>query len=418
MTTIDWRTRFAGPAEARTAEQLFAELTERLAGAGTLAARGVEQLGLDTLGLDIDGTRAHLTVDGDRLVLREGLASDGVVADLDAWACSELFDDVASTFGLLMAGRVTFPQGSGDRFVAWEPVLRAALDGRPVYESGSIHFRARDGGALDLSRGFGVDDDPEEIGHFLAEAGFLHLRGVFSEAEMAQVSAELDDALAAATQDDGASWWARTAEGWYPARILGFNLKSPTLQDLLESDRYRRVGTFTDDAMVQRPPREGDSAEGLLKKIGVVEGMSDVSWHKDCTMGGHSRGCCSLTVGIAITGADRNSGELGVVAGSHRANVQSVDMRADLDLPRLPLPTQTGDLTVHCSCTLHMSRPPVDRERRVVYTGFGLAPRPGDVFEELSADEIRRRRASLSDQSKNLERDAVGRSPEAFALDV
>ena len=135
-------------------------------------------------------------------------------------------------------------------------------------------------------------------------------------------------------------------------------------------------------------------------------------------MGGHSRGCCSLTVGIAITGADRNSGELGVVAGSHRANVQSVDMRADLDLPRLPLPTQTGDLTVHCSCTLHMSRPPVDRERRVVYTGFGLAPRPGDVFEELSADEIRRRRAALSDQSKNLERDAVGRSPEAFALDV
>jgi hypothetical protein len=245
----------------------------------------------------------------------------------------------------------------------------------------------------------------------------LHLQRVFSEAEMAQVSAELDDALAAATQDDGASWWARTADGWYPARILGFNLKSPTLRDLLQSDRFRRVGTFTDDEMVQQSPREGDMAEGLLKKIGVVEGMSDVSWHKDCTMGGHSRGCCSLTVGIAVTGADRNSGELGVVAGSHRANVQSVDMRADLDLPRVPLPTQTGDLTVHCSCTLHMSRPPVDRERRVVYTGFGLAPRPGDVFEELSADEIRRRRASLSDQSKNLEQDSIGRSPEAFALD-
>jgi hypothetical protein len=417
MTTIDWRTRFAGPADERDAQQLFAELTDRLAETGTLAARGVEQLGLDTLGFDVDGTRAHLAVDGGRLVLRDGPAADGVVAELDAWACSELFQDVVSTFGLLMAGRVRFPQGSGDRFVAWEPVLRAAIDDRPVYEPGSIDFRARDGSALDLRRGFGVDDDPEEIGHFLAEAGFLHLQGVFSEAEMAQVSAELDDALAAATQDDGASWWARTAEGWYPARILGFNLKSPTLQNLLESDRYRRVGTFTDDEMVQRPPREGDSAEGLLKKIGVVEGMSDVSWHKDCTMGGHSRGCCSLTVGIAITGADRNSGELGVVAGSHRANVQAVDMRADLDLPRLPLPTNTGDLTVHCSCTLHMSRPPVDRERRVVYTGFGLAPRPGDVYEELSPEEIRRRRASLSDQSKNLERDSVGRSPEAFALD-
>ena len=129
MTTIDWRTRFAGPADERDAQQLFAELTDRLADSGTLAARGAEQLGLDTLGFDVDGTRAHLAVDGDRLVVREGLTPDGVVAELDAWACSELFDDVVSTFGLLMAGRVTFPQGSGDRFVAWEPVLRAAIVG-------------------------------------------------------------------------------------------------------------------------------------------------------------------------------------------------------------------------------------------------------------------------------------------------
>ena len=64
-----------------------------------------------------------------------------------------------------------------------------------------------------------------------------------------------------------------------------------------------------------------------------------------------------------------------------------------------------------------MSRPPVDRERRVVYTGFGLAPRPGDVHEELSAEEIRRRRAALSDQVHNIEEDGIGRSPEAFALD-
>ena len=27
---------------------------------------------------------------------------------------------------------------------------------------------------------------------------------------------------------------------------------------------------------------------------------------------------------------------------------------------------------MHCSCTLHMSQPPVERERRVMYTGFGL----------------------------------------------
>src|SRR2546430_11411004 len=55
-----------------------------------------------------------------------------------------------------------------------------------------------------------------------------------------------------------------------------------------------------------------------------------------------------------------------------------------LDLPRVPLPTRTGDITVHCSCTLHMSRPPVSAERRVVYTGFGLAPRPGDRGDRKS----------------------------------
>jgi hypothetical protein len=221
----------------------------------------------------------------------------------------------------------------------------------------------------------------------------------------------------AATQDDGGSWWARTNEGWYPSRILGFNLKSPTLQDLLESDRYTRIGHFTDDAMTQRSPREGDSAEGLLKKVGVLEGISDVSWHKDCSMGGHSRGCCGLTVGISITGAQQRNGELGAVAGSHRANLRPVDARPDLDLPRIPLPTNTGDVTVHCSCTLHMSRPPIDRERRVVYTGFGLAPRPGDVQAELDPEEIRRRRQSLSDQVQNIEREQIG-GAESFKLDA
>ena len=215
----------------------------------------------------------------------------------------------------------------------------------------------RDGSALDLHRGFGVDDDPDEIGHFLAEAGFLHLQGVFSEAEMAQVSAELDDALAAATQDDGASWWARTADGWYPAA-------HPRLQpEVADAPRACSRATGSDASArspttrwSQRSPREGDSAEGLLKKIGVVEGISDVSWHKDCTMGGHSRGCCGLTVGIAVTGADRNSGELGVVAGSHRANVQSVDMRADLDLPRLPAPD--ADRRPHRALQLHAAHEP------------------------------------------------------------
>jgi hypothetical protein len=99
--------------------------------------------------------------------------------------------------------------------------------------------------------------------------------------------------------------------------------------------------------------------------------------------------------------------------------VQQVNLRHDLDLPRVALPTRTGDVTVHCSCTLHMSRPPVSRGRRVAYTGFGLAPRPGDVVETLSPEEIRRSRAALNDQTRNLQRrDDFGQGVETFDLET
>ena len=97
-------------------------------------------------------------------------------------------------------------------------------------------------------------------------------------------------------------------------------------------------------------------------------------WHKDCSLGRHSYECCSLTVGISVTGADATSGQLRVVAGSHRALVWPAFVRRDNDLPVVDLPTQTGDVTIHLSCTLHMAQPPVTRERRVLYTGFRLPP--------------------------------------------
>jgi hypothetical protein len=45
-----------------------------------------------------------------------------------------------------------------------------------------------------------------------------------------------------------------------------------------------------------------------------------------------------------------------------------------------------------------MSRQPVSAERRVVYTGFGLAPRPGDRLVERTHDQIRQERAALNDR--------------------
>jgi hypothetical protein len=402
MTTVDLRSRFEGDNVFLDVDTFLEDhLPALLDVHGVEAGRAATRLGLAPLTLDVEGEPLTFEADNERLHVRRGSA-DALVVALDRAAFADLVQDMASTFGVHMAGRADIERGGLDAFLEWEPVLRCLLDGRPVYEPGTITFRDRAGGALDLHRSFTLDDDRTEVGHFLAEAGYLHLEGVFAEAEMAAVSAELDDAMSAAERDDGASWWARTEAGeWYPARILGFNQQSPTLREVLRSERFRSIGSFTDDCFVQRDPDVGDSAEGLLKKIGVVEGPSDVSWHKDCSLGGHSRGCCGLTVGISVTGAGRENGELGAVAGSHRANVPVLGVDG-LDLPRVPLPTRTGDVTVHCSCTLHMSRPPVAAERRVVYSGFGLAPRPGDRRVELDPAEIRRQRAALSDQSHRV----------------
>jgi hypothetical protein len=402
MITVDRRSRFEGDAVALDVDGFFEDhLPVLIATNGDAAGRAARRLGLAPLTLDVEGECLTLVADGDRLAARRD-NDEVLVVELDRAAFSDLMQDVASTFGVQMMGRAKVVDGSLDAFLEWEPVLRCLLDGRPVFEPGTITFRDRGGAPLDLHRSFTLDDDPHEVGHFLAEAGYLHLEAVFTEEEMAAVSADLDDAIARAERDDGASWWARTSDDeWYPARILGFNHQSPALRGVLRSDRFRSIGSFTDDAFVQRDPDVGDSAEGLHKKIGVVEGFSDVSWHKDCSMGGHSRGCCGLTVGISVTGAGRENGELGAVAGSHRANVPVLGVEG-LDLPRVPLPTRTGDVTVHCSCTLHMSRPPASAERRVVYSGFGLAPRPGDHRLQLDPAEIRRQRHALSNQSQHV----------------
>ena len=78
----------------------------------------------------------------------------------------------------------------------WERAFRALLDGRKVHESGDVTFQDLNGDELDLERAFTIDDDSEEMAHFLREAGFLHLTGVFDPNEMDAVGADIDEWIA------------------------------------------------------------------------------------------------------------------------------------------------------------------------------------------------------------------------------
>ncbi|MBK6737318.1 MAG: phytanoyl-CoA dioxygenase family protein [Haliea sp.] len=403
--SIDCRTRRHCDRKPLHRDEIFDSLIPHaLSRNAELAARGLLYKKLPPLTLSADGRSVTLRERRGALRIEAGAASDAAAVNLDSDALSDLVQDWATTMGLAMTSRVKMTQGSFEHWIGWEPVFRALFDGRPVHEAGAITLVDRRGGALDLSRSFTLDDDHDEISHFLHQAGFLHLRGVFTEAEMAAVSADLDAALARARPDDGASWWAGDSKGVQQAvRVLFFHEQSAALAELLKDDRLGWLSRVTGDNFDGGSEGTGwMGAEGLIKPLDIKTGLSDLPWHKDCGQGRHSYYCNSLTIGISVTGADERSGALGVVPGSHRANVQTAGKDESLDLPAMKLVTHTGDLTVHCSDTLHRAYPPIERPRKVVYTGFRQALLEGDVLDEVPVEKQRAQRAQLTNVQERI----------------
>jgi hypothetical protein len=349
----------------------FARETELLASAAHLDLRPVEVV--------VDGTAWTLWRDdaGAPRVARTG--SVATPAAQETWTLTsdqvaDLVTDQVTPVGLLTGEALHLARGRIARIMDWWLVLRCVLDRRPVYAPGSVTIGA------DLDRSFTLDDDPELLRDFLLENGFLHLRGVYDEREMAAIAADMDTCAPTHTDGDGRSWWATLEDGTRRVvRMQGFDEHSPTAAAILADDRLDRIGAIAGGGHERRTATK-NRIEALFKPIGVSEGISDVPWHKDCSLGRHSYECCALTIGISVTGAGPGSGQLRVIPGSHRALVwPSLLDPTTLDLPDVALPTATGDVTVHLSCTLHRAEPPTERERKVLYTGLRLVPRDRDA---------------------------------------
>lgn len=392
--TIDRRTRLYKDIRDISRDEVFdALLPDCIANNGELAGRGLDYRDIPSLALEDAGRTVSLLARDGKMVLEEGDTHAEVVASLEPGALSDLVQDQCTTMGLAMTGQVKVTRGSFGSFVGWEPIFRALFDGRPVYEAGRVELRDRDGGPLDPGRSFTLDDDRDEIAHFLHEAGFLHIKDVFDPKEMAAVGQDLDTALASAEPDDGMSWWAENARGEpMPVRILSFHERSAALRELLVDSRLTWIGSLPGDG--HRPP---NSAEGLIKPLEIAKGLSDLPWHKDCGQGQHSYMCCSMTVGISVTGADEHSGALGVQPGSHRASLQAAGLDPTFEIPTRKLPTATGDVTVHCSDTFHRAHPPTRHPRKVVYTAFRLPKLEGDVLPDVPSEKLKADRARLTD---------------------
>jgi hypothetical protein len=372
--SVDLRTRTDGEQLRSDPARFFEDdLPAALDAASLLLAEAVASLGLPTLVVEIGDAQWTLQADGPRIEVRAGADADhdGLRLRIDSSQLWDLAEDQVTPMGWFSSG-VLDVQGRLERLLDWWLVIRGALDGAAPHMTGAMAFEDEDGRPLDLTRPFEWDADDEDMDQFLGEAGFLHVAGVFTEKEMAAVSADMDRVAPSYSQGDGRSWWARTDDGADRlVRMQGFDAVSASAAELVTDGRLARLGALTGDGH-RWGSMDSNALEALVKPIGVVQGISDVPWHKDCSLGRHSYECCGLTVGISVTGADDTSGQLRVVAGSHRALVWPAFLRRDNPLPVVDLPTRTGDVTVHLSCTLHMAQPPVDRERRVMYTGFRL----------------------------------------------
>ena len=384
--SVDLRTRSDADVVAVDPEAFFTtDLPAALERGRALLDPGAARLGLRPLVVDVDGACWSLEWQ-DGVVVRPAATGGAARVRLTAAELSELVQDQRTPVTFHTSGTLDMPAGSFDEFLDWWLVLRAVLDDRVLYTPGTVAFADRDGRTFDFGRHFRLGDSPAEMSSFLHQAGYLHLVGVFSEREMEEVSAEMDRAAPTYADGDGRSWWATTGDGMRRlVRMQGFDEHSPAAASLLRDERFLALGAIPGDGHVHTG-LEQNRIEALVKPIGVVKGISDVPWHKDCSLGRHSYECCSVTAGISVTGADAVSGQLRVVAGSHRALLRPAHVKpGSHDLPEVDLPTTTGDVTLHLSCTLHMSQPPVERERRVMYTSFRLPAVVSDATAESRA---------------------------------
>ncbi|MEC7899112.1 MAG: phytanoyl-CoA dioxygenase family protein [Actinomycetota bacterium] len=352
-----------------------------------IAFEGAELLGCRPLGIRVSEKSFTLIPSNGHIKMNKGLDNAAVVVDMDEISFSDLVQDIQTPQSLATAKVIDLPLRDHFRFLKWWPVIRAIIDGRPVHKPGDIDFVEQDGSPLDLNRSFTLEDSNKDISWFLSQTGFLHLEGWWSQDLMHEIYTDIDNSIKKYQRGDGRSWWAKTKDGKdHCVRLQYFQEHSETVKKLLNDGKHKRIASLPGDGhtLEWNGSNQQNVIEALVKPIGIVEGISDLPWHKDCSLGRHSYDCSSITVGISVTGADDKSGQLAVVAGSHRANLQPNFIHPYLDLPVVALPTKTGDVTVHLSCTLHMSHPPIERERRVMYTSFSLP----NKSEKVGVDRI------------------------------
>src|SRR5262249_1465210 len=218
----------------------------------------------------------------------EGDTGAATLVELSERTFSEFLNELLTAAGALRTGRAQVTRGTLAGWQRWEPALRSLRSGREIY--GAAVWRTlvdRGGRPLDLLRTFAVDDDVEEMRHFLRTAGYLHLKAVFTDDEVARYRAEVEHARAHTTPGDPFSWWSLTAGGdEVVTRINYLGRHSSVLDELCFDTRLLRYARLAGPSLRVCNDRL-DGPMVFVKHSKVVKGNGDLSWHVDDGIGGH-----------------------------------------------------------------------------------------------------------------------------------
>ena len=213
---------------------------------------------------------------------------------------------------------------------------------------------------------------------FYTENGYLHLPGILSAAEVAQLQTATDRLI------EFASSWQVPQEDYYYIR------NPDTGNDVLRRINFPGKRSIECQALYGQPGMLAIT-EGLLGRDFIVaddalvikmpEYGAPVPWHRDLAKGTMRRASDSLAVvGVDLDASTVENGAVHVIPGSHKWD--TVDLQDMMDehgfnVPgAVPVETKAGDVLVHAANLLHASR--VGRGgalRRTIYFGtFRIDP--------------------------------------------
>lgn len=305
------------------------------------------------------GETVGFTVRDDRVAVVEGAGDAKTRIELTRADWEGFMQDFESAAGLIYGQRAQTVAGDMMDFMQWEPALRWVHTGRPVYDPNAIDLRDRRGDPLDPCRSFRLDDDPEEMAHFLRTVGYLHVREAFSPEEIETLRAEAEILRGAAREGDQESWWGRRADGTSVlCRVLRAGTQ-PKMRSLHGDPRIERLAALCDVPMrLKLKPEDRDGVTVLWKQPGVEEGLGDLPWHRDCGLGGHASMCPTAVVSVFLGPNTPEAGELRFLPGSWQCSFPHQTPDSKL-APRGVAPAaRPGDVTIHYGDGLHVAPAP------------------------------------------------------------